>query len=408
MNNEQLEQIREKALKQFKEGKSLFSKGGAFTPLLQNFIEAALQAEMEAHLDDEARSQGNKRNGTKRKTIKSSDGTFIINTPKDRQSDFEPQLIKKRQTILADSLQDKIIGLYGLGMSYRDIASQIQKMYDVELSSTLLSEITDRVIPEIQAWQKRPLNAVYPIIWLDAMVFKIKEQGFFKHKCLYNVLALTTEGKKEVLSMHIGESEGAKLWLQILTDLQNRGIKDILIACIDNLKGFTEAIRSIFPRTDVQVCVIHQVRNSLRYITSKDAKEFAGNLKDIYKAPSRASAEEALVALSQKWGEKYPAVIKSWEVNWEKLSAYFDYPAEIRKIMYTTNAVEGLHRQIRKVTKTKGAFTSDMALLKLVYLAVRNISKKWSKPVNDWGLIVQQFCIKFGNRMPLELNLHQT
>ena len=408
MTKEKLVQIREKALQQFKEGKSLFSKDGAFAPLLQNFIETALRAELREHLNSEERSQGNKCNGTKSKTLKSSDGTFTISTPKDRLSNFEPQLIKKRQTILADSLQDKIVGLYSIGMSYRDISSEIHEMYDVELSPAYLTEITDRVIPEIQAWQKRPLDPVYAIIWLDAMRFKVKDQGTYNQKCVYNVLALTMEGKKEILSLHVAESEGAKRWLQILTDLQNRGVKDILIACIDNLTGFPEAIRTIFPKTHVQVCVIHQVRNSLRYVASKDTKAFTANLKDIYKAPTRAAAEEALLSLAQKWGKKYPIVIRSWEANWENLSPYFEYPAEIRKLMYTTNAVEGFHRQIRKVTKTKGAFPSDMALLKLVYLAMNNITKKWNKPLPNWGVIVQQLCIKFENRVPLYLNLPQT
>ena len=407
MNNKDYQKLREKTMKQFKNGEPLFGKEGALAPLLKSFIEDTLKAEMEAYLDEEVRRNGNKLNGKKNKTIKSSDGTFIIDTPQDRKSNFEPRLIPKHETILADNLQKQIIALYAIGSSYRDIAAHIKEMYDTDISPSVLSRITDRIIPEVQAWQKRPLDEVYPVVWLDAMFFKVKDQGVVKQKCLYNILALTTEGRKEILGMYLAETEGAKLWLKILTDLQNRGVKDILIACIDNLKGFYEAIQTIFPKTEVQICIVHQLRNSLRYIASKDYKEFLRDLKEIYKAPSKTAAEEALVALSQKWGHKYPIVVKSWENNWEKLSAYFDYPAEIRKMIYTTNAVEGLHRQIRKVTKTKGSFDSDMALLKLVYLSMRRIAVKWERPIQNWGLTAQQFSIKFGERMPLKLTLNQ-
>ncbi len=408
MQEKTLQQLKKEALQQFKEGKSVFRKGGAFAPLIQSVVEAALQAEMDHHLTEEERAQGNKRNGQKTKTLKTTDGSFSIFTPQDRNSNFDPQIVKKRQTIIADSMQDKIIALYGSGMSLRNIANHIEEIYGTEISHTLLTQITDRVIPEIQAWQKRALDPVYPIVFLDAMHFKVKEEGTVAHKALYNVLAITTEGKKEVLGMYVAESEGAKLWLQILTDLQNRGVKDILIACIDNLKGFAEAIQTIFPKTEVQLCIVHQIRNSLRYISSADCKKFLADLKEVYKAPNKSAAEEALMRLSEKWSAKYPVVIKSWEVNWEKLSAYFAYSMDIRKLIYTTNAVEGLHRQIRKVTKTKGAFPSEMALLKLAYLAIRNISKKWDKPINHWCLAAQQLAIKFEDRMPLNLNLTLT
>ena len=405
MNNQEYEQLKEKALQQFKKGESLFGKDGAFAPMLKSFIEETLQAEMDAHLDEETRSSGNKRNGKKKKTIKSSDGTFVIDTPQDRKSDFDPQIIPKHQTILADRLEKQIMAMYGIGNSYRDISHHIKEMYDTEISPSTLVKITNRIIPQVEAWQKRLLENVYPIVWLDAMFFKVKEHGVVKQKCLYNVLALNTEGKKEILGMYFSETEGAKLWLQILTDLQNRGVKDVLIACIDNLKGFSEAIQTIFPKTEIQVCIVHQIRNSMRYIPSKDYKEFLNDLKEVYKAPNKSLAETALISLSSKWGKKYPVVIKSWESNWEKLSAYFDYPAEIRKMIYTTNAVEGFHRQIRKVTKTKGAFDSDMALLKLAYLAMKRISQKWEKPINNWGLTAQQLFIKFDQRMPLKLTL---
>ena len=403
MKREEISEMERKALEQLKSGESLFGKDGAFAPLLKGFIEKALEAEMEAHLDESEREGGNKRNGKGKKTIKSAAGSFEIQTPEDRHSSFEPSIIRKRETILADSLADKIIGLYGLGMSFRDISDHIKEMYDMNISHTVLSEITDRVIPEIKAWQNRPLEDVYCIVWMDAMHYKVKEEGKITNKALYNILGVNPDGYKEVLGMYISESEGANFWLQVLTDLQNRGLKDILIACTDNLKGFSEAIQSIFPKTEVQSCIVHQIRNSLKYIASKDQKEFMRDLKLVYRADTKEIAETELLNLGEKWEKKYPVVIESWTRNWEKLSTYFQYSASIRKIIYTTNAVEGFHRQVRKVTKTKGAFTSDMALLKLVYLATRNIQKKWTSPLQNWGLTVQQLSIKFGDRLKLDI-----
>lgn len=403
MRQEEIDQLQSKALDQFKSGKSLFGKDGAFAPMLKQFLEAALESEMEVHLDDEERLQGNKRNGKGKKTVKSSMGTFEIETPQDRHSNFEPQVIKKRETVLADNLQDKIIGLYGLGMSLRDISSHIKEMYDTDISHTLLSQITDRIIPEVKAWQNRPLESVYCIVWLDAMHYKVRSEGKVEHRALYNVLGINASGMKEVLGMYVSESEGANFWLQVLSDMHNRGLKDILIACTDNLKGFSEAIQSIYPKSEIQSCIVHQIRNSLKYVASKDQKEFMGDLKGVYRADTKDLAEMELEKLSEKWKYKYPIVIQSWERNWGKLTTYFQYTAPIRKLIYTTNAVEGYHRQIRKVTKTKGAFTSDMALLKLVYLATRNIEKKWTSPLQNWSLTVQQLAIKFGDRVPLDL-----
>jgi transposase-like protein len=403
MTQKELDQLQEKALAQLKSGESLFGKDGAFAPMLKGFIEAALEAEMEAHLDDEQRKGGNKRNGKGSKTIKSSAGSFEIDTPQDRQSNFDPQLIKKRETVLADSLQDKIIGLYGLGMSLRDISAHIKEMYDTELSHTVLSQITDRIIPEVKAWQSRPLEEVYCIVWLDAMHYKVRDEGRVTHKALYNILGINRDGYKQVLGCYVSESEGANFWLQVLSDMQNRGLQDILIACTDNLKGFSEAIQSVYPKADVQSCIVHQIRNSLKYVASKDQKEFMRDLKRVYRADTKDLAELALDELADKWETKYPVVIASWRDNWEKLTTYFQYTAPIRKLIYTTNAVEGYHRQLRKVTKTKGAFTSDMALLKLVYLATKNIEKKWTSPLQNWALTVQQLAIRFGDRLPLYL-----
>lgn len=403
MTEEEQSKLEKKALDQLLSGKSLFGKDGAFAPMLQSFIDKALEAEMETHLSEEERAKGNKRNGKGSKTLKTSEGSFEISTPQDRHSSFSPELVKKRQTILADNLADKIIGLYGLGMSYRDICAHIKEMYDTEISHNVLTEITDRILPDIKAWQNRPLDEMYCIVWLDAMHIKVKEEGQVRHKALYNILGINKDGYKEVLGMYLSESEGAKFWLQVLTDLNNRGLKDILIACTDNLKGFTEAILSIYPKTEVQLCIVHQIRNSLKYVASKDQKEFMRDLKKVYRASTKAEAEEALQALDKKWGKKYPVVIESWQNNWEHLSQYFKYTAPIRKIIYTTNAVEGFHRQVRKVTKTKGAFASDTALIKLVYLATRNIEKKWTSPLQNWGQTVQQLSITFEGRVPIDL-----
>jgi len=403
MDREHIENIEQKALDQLKSGKSLFGKDGAFAPLLKSFIEKALEAEMESHLDEEERINGNKRNGKGKKTIKSSAGSFEIETPQDRQSSFEPELVRKRQTILAESLEERIIGLYGLGMSYRDISKHIQEMYDTEISHTVLSQITDKIIPEIKAWQSRPLESVYPIIWFDAMHFKVKEDGRVEHKALYNILGINKEGHKEILGLYVSESEGANFWLQVLTDLQNRGVKDILIASIDNLSGFSEAIQSIFPKTEVQSCLVHQIRNSLKYVASKEQKEFMKDLKKVYRANTKEMAETELLNLGEKWGRKYPVVIDSWQRNWEKLSTYFQYTDTVRKLIYTTNPIEGYHRLIRKVTKTKAAFPNEMALLKLVYLATQRIQQKWTSPIQNWGLTVQQLVIKFEGRLDLGL-----
>ncbi len=401
--NEEYEALKKKALEQFKRGEPLLGKDGAFAPLLKEFLESALDAEVDEHLDEGERSRGNRRNGKSKKIVKSSEGSFELETPRDREGTFEPELVKKRETILTDNLESKIIGLYGLGMSLRDISNHIKEMYDTEISAATLSGITDRIIPQIKEWQSRPLEEVYCIVWMDAMHYKVKEDGRVTTRAVYNILGITQEGKKELLGMYVSESEGANFWLSVLTDLQNRGVKDILIACIDNLKGFAEAIVCIFPATEVQSCIVHQIRNSLKYVASKNQKEFMADLKLVYQADTKEYAEEKLSALEEKWGQKYPVVIASWKNNWHKLSTYFKYAKPIRKLIYTTNTIEGFHRQVRKVTKNKTAFTTDMALLKLIYLAHRNISKKWTQPLQNWGLTVSQLSIIFGQRLKLEI-----
>lgn len=400
---EEYEALKKKTLEQFRQGKHLLGKDGAFQPLLKEFLESALEAEVDAHLDAEERLKGNRRNGSGKKIVKTTDGSFELETPRDRSGSFEPEIVKKRETILADHLEDKIIGLYGLGMSLRDISNHIEEMYGSAISATTLSEITDRIIPRIKEWQSRPLEEVYCIVWLDAMFYKVKSEGKVVTKAVYNILGITTEGRKELLGMYVSESEGANFWLSVLTDLQNRGVKDILITCIDGLKGFEEAILSIYPKSEVQSCVVHQIRNSLKYVASKNQKEFMQDMKLVYQADTIETAESNLSMLEDKWGKKYPVVIESWRKNWHKLSTYFKYTHDIRRLIYTTNAIEGFHRQVRKVTKNKTAFTSDMALLKLIYLAQRNISKKWTQPLKNWSLTVSQLAIIFGDRLKLKI-----
>lgn len=403
MESEEFKAMQAKALDQLRTGQSLTGKDGAFAPLLKQFLESALEAEMKGHLNDLERTQGNKRNGKGVKTLKTMDGEIIIQTPQDRHSSFAPQIVKKRETVLADNLAPKIIGLYGLGMSFRDISSHIEEMYDVEVSHSTLSEITERVIPLVKEWQCRPLESMYTIVWLDAMHYKVKDGGKAVSRAVYNVLAINKDGIKELIGMYVSESEGANFWLSVLTDLKARGLKDILIACIDNLSGFAEAIVSIFPEVEIQSCIVHQIRNSLKYVASKDQKTFMKDLKCVYQAVNKTQAELELIKLDETWGKKYPVVLKSWQTNWEKLSTYFNYDEEIRRMIYTTNAVEGFHRQVRKVTKNKGVFPSDMALLKLIYLATEQISKKWTMPLRNWAITAQQLHIRFGDRMKIDL-----
>ena len=397
------EKAKQKVKEQFRTGKSLYGKDGAFAPLLQEMINSILEGEMEGHLDEEERSAGNRKNGKAKKLLKTSSGNIEVSTPRDRSGTFEPEMVKKRETIMAQTLEDKIIGLYSLGTSLRDISAHIKETYDTEISATTLSAITDKVIPLVKEWQQRPLEELYCIVWLDAMFYKVKEEGRTVARCVYNVLGINKYGKKDVLGMYVSQSEGANFWLGVINDLKQRGVQDILIACIDNLKGFDEAIRTIYPNTEVQTCVVHQIRNSLKYVASKDQKVFMSELKPVYRADNEPAAVDELVKLKEKWNKKYPMVISSWEKNWAKLSTYFKYPAGIRKLIYTTNIIEGYHRQIRKVTKNKGVFTSDMALLKLMYLATERISQKWTSPLQNWSISASQLKIIFGDRMKTDI-----
>lgn len=306
---------------------------------------------------------------------------------------------------MSDELEQKILALYGLGMSYKDISGHLQEMYGVEISTGTLTAITDKIIETVKRWQARPLESIYPVVWLDAIHYKVHENGKVLSKAVYTILGVNLEGRKDVLGLYISENEGANFWLQVLTDLANRGVEDILIACIDGLKGFPEAIETIFPKTEVQLCVVHQIRNSLKYVASKNQKEFMVDLKRVYKASSKDIAEVELDTLESKWNSKYPIVIRSWRNNWERLSQYFKYPAEIRRIIYTTNTIEAVHRQFRKLTKTKGAFPNQDSLLKLLYLGIQNAQKKWTMPIQNWSLSVSQLAIFFEGRLDRELGL---
>ena len=388
----------EDALKQLQSGKKLTGTDGVLTPLIKRLTEAALQAELEHYLEQQP-APPNRKNGYTSKTVKAATGSFELDTPRDRAGTFEPQLVKKNQTKLSDEIDHKILSLFALGMSYKDISQHIGEMYALSVSEAAISSITDRLIPELKQWQQRPLEAIYPFIWLDAIHYKVKDNGQHVSKAVYTILGVNGDGHKELLGLYLSESEGANYWLSVLTDLHNRGVQDILIACIDGLKGFPEAIAAIYPQTEVQHCIIHQIRNSLRYVGSKHHKEFMADLKPVYRAVSRVAAEAALDELEAKWGSQYPLVLKSWREKWPTLSAYFKYPAYIRKPIYTTNAVEAVHRQFRKLTKTKGGFASENALLKLLYAGIMQASERWTMPIANWGQTMTQLAIHFDGRL---------
>ena len=387
----------EAAIQALRDGKNLSGKDGIFTPLIKQLTEAAMQAELDQHLATEAAS--NRKNGSSSKTIKSPIGAFELKTPRDRSGTYEPQIVKKHQTQLTDDLERKVIALFALGNSYQDIRTHIADLYDIQLSNGTINAVTDKLLPELQAWRERDLEAVYPIVWLDAIHYKIKQNGRYVSQAIHTILGLNIEGNKELLGLYLSDQEGAHHWLSVLTDLHNRGIEDILIACVDGLKGFPEAIESIYPDTVVQHCIIHQIRNSLKYVASKNQKAFMADLKCVYKAATLNAAETALDELDAKWGDKYPLVIKSWRTKWTTLSAYFKYHQHVRKVIYTTNAVEAVHRQFRKLTKTKGGFANENSLLKLLYAGILKASERWTHPVQNWNLTLSQLAIHFEGRL---------
>ncbi|MBW2005682.1 MAG: IS256 family transposase [Deltaproteobacteria bacterium] len=396
------QELQEQIVAEIRAGKDLLGKDGLLTPLIKSALEATLEGEMEAHLEEGSHKK-NRRNGKSKKTVKHSSGSFELETPRDRDSSFEPEIVKKRQTVLNHALDEKILGLFGLGMSYDDIRKHLSEMYGVDISSAKISAVTDKLIPIITQWRSRPLESIYPIIFLDAMFFKAREEGKVIQKAVYNILGINQEGRKEILGFYAAETEGANFWLGVLNDLKNRGVEDVLIACVDGLTGFPEAIQSAFPQTEVQLCVVHQIRQSIRYVASKDQKAFLKDLKTVYAADTKDLAEQNLLILDEKWGAKYPIVLKSWQTKWDYLSGYFKYTKPVRRLIYTTNPIEGFHRQVRKYTKSKGAFTSETALFKLIYSAIQQIKKKWSMPVRDWAETISQLDIYFEGRLNVGL-----
>lgn len=392
--------LEEQIVEAIRAGKPLSGRDGILTPIIKKAVEAALSGEMENHLKQEKEEgKKNRRNGKISKTVKSAYGEFELDTPRDRDSKFVPEIIKKRQTCITDELDKKILSLFSLGMSYNDISENIKEIYGVNIESSQITTITDTLIPVINEWRSRPLESVYPIIFLDGLYTKVRIEGRVTTRVVYNIIGINMEGRKEVLGFYLAESEGANFWLNILTDLQNRGINDILIVCCDGLKGFPEAINSIFPQTEIQLCIVHQIRNSLKYVSYKHKKEFAKDLKLVYQANTSDNAKSQLTYISDKWEKRYPMVIKSWNDNWDNLSTFFKYNKMIRKIIYTTNIIEGFHRVVRKFTKTKGAFTSENALIKHIYSGIAAITKKWTMPLLEWQLTLSQLHIIFPDRI---------
>ena len=382
-----------------------FGKDGIFARLFASTLEQMLEAELSEHLGYEpyeakGRNSGNNRNGKYTKKVRSSEGETTIQVPRDRNGDFEPQLVK-RYAANTNELEDKIIGMYAKGMTVRDIQGTLQELYGIDVSPTTLSAITDKVWELVESWQSRPLASLYVIIYLDAIHIKMRREGKVENTAVYVVLGVDLEGHRDVLGHWVGDgSESANFWLSVITDLQSRGVKDILIACMDGLTGFKEAVLAVFPKTEIQRCIIHQIRNSLKYISWKDKKAFMVDLKAVYQAPTREAAEGNLRKLKEIWNGQYAVAIRSWDNNWEDLATFFDYPAAIRRMIYTTNTVEGYNRQLRKVTKSRSSFPTGEAVRKLLFLANRDIIKKWTNPMTDWPSILNQLVIRFGERVP--------
>ena len=393
----------EKELDKCETMEDLTGQNGLIQKLIGGMVEKMLEKEMEEHLGYEkhavkGNNTGNSRNGKNKKTLQSAHGPIEIEVPRDRESGFEPKLIKKRQRNIS-SFDDKIISMYARGMTTRDIQGHIKDLYGADISPAMVSSITDKVLDVAHEWQSRPLSNIYPIIFFDAIHYKVREGSKVVTKAAYTCLGINIEGYKEILGAWIGESEGAKLWLQVFTELKNRGIEDILIACMDGLKGLPEALKSVFPDTEIQLCIIHMIRNSIKYVPSKYVKEFMRDLKEIYQASIEEKAESSLLSLDEKWGKKYALAVKPWMTHWENLKLFFQFPNEARRLVYTTNAVESLHRQFRKVTKNKSVFPTDEALLKMLYLASDGIQKKWTMPVRGWKEAISYFGIAYEERL---------
>jgi len=399
------EELLEELLKEYKNPEDLLGENGLLKELTKGLIERAMQQELTHHLGYEKNSRHtgeseNSRNGTSRKTLKGDIGKLEIKVPRDRKSEFDPKIIAKNQTHW-NGFDDKIISMYARGMTTRQVQAHLQEIYQVEVSPDLISTVTSGVIDEVLQWQSRPIDPVYPIVYLDALRVKVRDDGLIKNKAVYLAIGINMEGLKEVLGFWIEQTEGSKFWLQILTELKNRGLKDILIVCVDGLTGFPEAINSVYPNAEVQLCIVHMVRNSLKFVSYKFRREIAKDLKKIYRAVTQEVAEHELEQFSAKWDKRYPMISKSWRSKWDQIIPFLAYPADIRKVIYTTNAIESLNMTLRKVIKNRASFPNDDAVKKLMYLALRNASKKWTMPIHDWGAALNRFAIKFEGRVKI-------
>jgi putative transposase len=397
------DELLDNLMKDYKKPDDLIGENGLLKQLTKRLLERAMQTELTEHLGYEKHSpqgknSGNSRNGGYKKTISGEFGNLEVTTPRDRNSSFEPVILPKGVTRFT-GFADKIISMYARGMTTRDIQGHLQEIYGVDVSPTLISQVTDAISEEVLLWQNRPLDEVYPIVYLDAVRIKVRHDSRVINKAVYLAIGVNMDGIKEVLGMWTAENEGAKFWLQVVTELKNRGVKDIFIACVDGLNGFPEAIESIFPKTQIQLCIVHMVRHSLNYVSWKQRKEVAGDLKTIYQASTVELAERNLEAFAAKWDVSHPTISKSWRNNWERIIPLFTYPTDVRKAIYTTNAIESLNMSLRKVTKNRGYFPSDEAMFKLLYLALRNIAKKWTMPIRDWKSALNQFSIIFEDRL---------
>ena len=399
-------ELLDELIKDYKNPEDLIGENGILKQLTKALLERAMEAELthelryEKHDRQATKENGNRRNGTSRKTVRSKHGEIELDVPRDRRSEFEPVIIPKHQRRF-EGFDNTILSLYSRGLSVRDIKAHLEEIYGVEVSPELISSVTEAVSDEVREWQARPLEAIYPIVYLDALRVKIRIDGQVQNRCVYLAIGVNLEGRKEALGMWTAENEGAKFWLSVLTELQNRGVSDIFIACVDGLKGFSEAIESVFPETITQVCIVHQIRNSLTYISYKDRKQVAADLKPIYNAVSEDEALFALEEFAEKWDSKYPIISKSWRANWSRINPMFSFPQEIRRAVYTTNVIESLNFSLRKITKTRAAFPTEDAALKLLYLGLQNAAKKWTMPIQNWSLALNQMAIIFEGRMPI-------
>lgn len=398
------DQILDQLLADCKSPEDLMGEQGLLRQLTKKLAERALEAEMEHHLgypknSPSGKNTGNSRNGKTAKTVRSVHGELELEIPRDRNSSFEPQLVKKGEKQLA-GFDDRILSLYARGMSTRDIQAHFEEAYGVEVSPTFISQVTNAVLDEVNAWQQRPLAAVYPIVYLDCLVVRSRDSGVIQNKAVYLALGVNTEGEKELLGLWLAQNEGAKFWLSVMNELKNRGVSDIFIACCDGLKGFPEAIEAVYPKTQIQLCIVHQIRHSLKFVSWKERKAVAADLRTIYAAATYQEAEQALEQFALNWDSQHPQISQSWRNNWSRLSVFFDYPPEIRKVIYTTNAIESLNASLRQVTKTRRSFPNDDAILKLLYLALHQIAKKWTMPIRDWKPAMKQFIIMYGDRLP--------